>query len=153
MCDFDEAKDSRLPPFSLAGSMLCREMDKKTSQGITKVSQRMYSPQRPIGLPVNTIMASMLFRTLEKEEQVSLGSINGQYPDKKEHSSIPDVVTSSSSDSRSTAGSTVSAITMYSSEANSDPRMMKASNDLLAILQSNNFAAFDAKPKVTLYEM
>jgi hypothetical protein len=152
MRDLDEAKVSSLPPFSLAGSMLCHEMDKRIAQGITKAPQNMYSPQRPIGLPANTIMASMLFRTLEQEEQLSLGGSDGQHPDKNEHPSILEVVTSSSSDSRSTAGSTVSAITMYSSEANSDPRMMKASKDLLAILQSNNFAAFDAKPKTTLYE-
>jgi hypothetical protein len=153
MSDFDDSKGARLPPFSLAGSMLCREMgNKKILPEITEAPQSTYSPQRPIGLPANTLMASMLFRSLEEEEQFTLGGSDGQYPDKAENSSIPDVVTSSSSDSRSATGSNVSAITMYSREANSDPRMMKASKDLLAILQSNNFADFDAKPKTTLYE-
>jgi hypothetical protein len=149
--NLDEAK-TNLPPFSVSGSMLCREMEKgRMHHLVTTAPQYMMSPQKPIGLPANSIMASMLFRTLEKEEQFSFAGSDGKRTDRKQYPSIPAEVTSS--DSRSTTGgSTVSAITMYSSEASSDLRMMKASKDLLAILQSNNFAAFDAKPKKTLYE-
>lgn len=149
--DVDEAKTS-LRPFSVSGSMLCREMEKgRVHHVVTTAPQYTMSPQKPIGLPANSIMASMLFRTLEKEEQFSFAGSDGKRTDRKQYPSIPAEVTSSDSHS-TTGGSTVSAITMYSSEASSDLRMMKASKDLLAILQSNNFAAFDAKPKKTLYE-
>ena len=149
----DEAKPT-LPPFSVSGSMLCREMEKGEMSHVgTTAPQYMMSPQKPIGLPANSIMASMLFRTLEKEEHFSRAGSDGKRTDRKQYPPIPAEITSSDSRS-STGGSTVSAVTMYSiSEASSDPRMMKASKDLLAILQSNNFVAFDVKPKKTLYEI
>ena len=65
----DEAKTS-LPAYSLTGSMLCRELDQgKIRSNGTRVNQNTMSPQKPVALPPNTIMASMLFRTLEQEEK------------------------------------------------------------------------------------
>jgi hypothetical protein len=145
----DEAKTS-LPAYSLTGSMLCREMEKgKIRSNGTAASQKMMSPQKPMGLPPNTIVASMLFRTLQEEEMSA--KITGGSKDRLGLASIPENVLDSPKDG---AASTVSSLTMHSKESEVDPRIVRASNNLLRILQANNFEAFDAKPKprTTLYE-
>mmetsp|Transcript_8762 Transcript_8762/g.12406 ORF Transcript_8762/g.12406 Transcript_8762/m.12406 type:complete len:379 (-) Transcript_8762:202-1338(-) len=66
-----------LPTYSVAGSMIYNDMEKKDADKKQKrrahragdTSDRKFlSPQKPTGLPPNTIMASMLFRTLHNDD-------------------------------------------------------------------------------------
>ena len=160
----EEAATKGLPRYSLTGSMLCREMERgNILPGGTSAPQTMMSPQKPMGLPVNTIMASMLFRTLQKEESLSLQTVYGQHEQKGSKEIVPRTIhllTPESSSrkvgelvprtvTRGNSSSTISSITDHPSEK-PDMRMIKASNNLLALLQSNNFAEFDKRAK--LYE-
>jgi len=145
----EEAKTS-LPAFSLTGSMLCRELEKGNIRANgTTANQDTVSPQRPLGmgLPAHTIMASMLFRTLEQEEKSTSNTTfsRNQYG---VPTTIPEEVVSPANTSRSV----VSELTMHSRGTEVDPNMVKASKNLLRILQANQFKEFDAKPRSSLYE-
>lgn len=144
--DRDEAK-TNLPAFSLTGSMLCRELENnRVRQNGTKANQTMLSPQKPLGLPSNTIMASMLFRTLQEEEEKTKasGTTNNSKNQYAAKFNIPTEVVHSP-----TARSIVSEITQHTKESSVDPKMVDASHNLLRILQSNRFQSFDddAKPQ------
>lgn len=148
-----EAKTT-LPPYSLTGSMLCREMEQGNIRpNGTTANQQMFSPQKPMGLPSNTIMASMLFRTLQQEEEsesTSHVSLNQYGVPTKSKKRVPKEVLPSP-----TSRSEVSELTLQSKESEVDPNMVKASKNLLRILQNNQFQAFDnnTKPKCSiLYE-
>lgn len=146
-----EAKTS-LPAFSLTGSMLCRELEKGSiRENGTRANQSTASPQKPMVLPPTTIMASMLFRTLEQEEKSeSTGRTRNQYGVPiRARTTIPDEVVPSPAN---TVKSGVSELTMHTIQSKEDPRMAKASKNLLCILQSNQFQEFDAEAKTTLYE-
>lgn len=151
-----EAK-TNLPAYSLTGSMLCREMEKgNIRSNETTANQQFTSPQKPMELlPSNTIMGSMLFRTIEEEEKTksaSSVSLNQYGVPTKVKTRIPQEVIPSP-----TGRSIVSEITMNSKESDVDPNMVKASKNLLQILRNNQFQSFDnpkpkPKPKRTLYE-
>jgi hypothetical protein len=137
----DEAKTS-LPAFSLTGSMLCRELENGhiRSNGTT-ANQTMLSPPKPLILPANTITASMLFRTLQQEEEKtktsrSTGNSNmNQYARKF---FVPEEVLPSPA-----AKSVVSELTQHTKDSEVDPKMVDASHNLLRILQMNQFEQFE----------
>jgi hypothetical protein len=150
-----EAK-TNLPAYSLTGSMLCREMEKGNIRSNGTTANQLTSPQKPMGLlPSNTIVGSMLFRTIEEEEKTksaSSVSLNQYGVPTKVKTRIPQEVIPSP-----TGRSIVSEITMHSKESDVDPNMVKASKNLLQILRNNQFQSFDnpkpkPKPKRTLYE-
>lgn len=156
--DFDEymggeqEAKTNLPPYSLTGSMLCREMEEGHLRPNGTTAQQMMSPCKPVGLPSNTIMASMLFRTLQEEEErkTTSGVSLNQYgvPTKTNKKMVPREVLPSP-----TARSVMSEITLHSKESEEEAKMQKASKDLLSILKTNQLA-FDTKPqnKQCLYE-
>ena len=136
----DEAK-TNLPAFSLTGSMLCRELENGNirSNGTT-ANQTMLSPQKPIGLPTNTIEASMLFRTLAEEEEKTKtsGSTHNTMNQYARKFHVPEEVLPSP-----TARSIVSELTQHTKTSEVDPKMLDASHNLLRILQKNQFQQFE----------
>ena len=71
----DDKGPSSLPPFSVTGSMLYNNIESgKLKEGETKAAgarPKLMSPPRPHTLPPNTIMASMVYRTLQHTEKTT----------------------------------------------------------------------------------
>lgn len=152
-----ESMPSSLPSFAVAGSMLCSSIqsERPESNGTRKIQHQRkasaYGGAQPRSLPENTIMASMLYRTLPADNQKRTNNQSksrsdgrkqvADYYDSEEDydSNVPHSI--NRTDSKDGGVSTVSSVTMYSTY-NHDP-MVRASNNLLDnILRSNKFEEF-----------
>jgi hypothetical protein len=160
--DVGQEKAPNLPSYSIAASMLCAKHDEngKIMPSTKNGRSILTSPPKPRGLPPNTIMASMLFRTLGHEVQNQPSTVilnneleidsfppicqlnNEQMIEDEESDdefdyemTIPNAI----ANDRDYAQSSVSSVTMYSSYHN-DP-VVRASNNLYNLLRANHAAA------------
>lgn len=157
-CLYSQGTRKSFPLNPMSASMICAVHDEggMTSNKKTDKSSLM-SPPKPRGIPHNTIMASMLFRSLGEETKRSPSKfglkneteIEREYEPQSDDevsddSDGDDVVPRDVSEHRECAQSSVSSVTMYSSYHN-DP-VVRASNNLYNILRSNHFNEMNNKP-------
>lgn len=159
-CSFSHNVKISLPLNSMSASMLCASRDnggKVVTFKKRKCNPSLMSPPKPRGISHNTIMASMLFRTLGEETKRSPSEYiaKNETENESEYEPQSDEEVSDDSDDdhvvpqdvskhRECAESSVSSVTMYSSYHN-DP-VVRASTNLYNILRSNHFGAMNNKP-------
>jgi hypothetical protein len=161
--DAAQEKTLNLPSYSIAASMICAKHDEngKIMPSTKNGRSILARSTKPRGLPPDTIMASMLFRTLDHEAQKDKAS-TVVLTDEQEMNSFPQTCQSDSekmvqdeesddefeyekpipnaiANDRDYAQSSVSSVTMYSSYHN-DP-VVRASNNLYNLLRANHAAA------------
>jgi hypothetical protein len=154
-------RNPSLPSYSIAASMICAKQDESGKVMPSKKNplSLIKSPPKTRVLPPNTILASMLFQSLEDEEPKKASHYKSMNEGVDSHAqpvsrmiNEPEIEDDESDDEfdedkpipdaigkdREYAASSVSSVTMYSSHHN-DP-VVRASNNLYNLLRANHAA-------------